>query len=410
MRFGEKNLCRLCFMPCEGDVCGNCMNTTQPPGAIRTGAVLNGEYMVGKVLGQGGFGITYIGCSFKTGKRVAIKEFFPRHMVYRNTQQTVVSVSDEKELDAYKNGIEKFIDEAKMLSALSEHPNITDVYKCFIENNTAYYVMEYLDGEDLQHYFKRKGAISETEALRIMRSVCDALEYIHSRNVFHRDISPDNIFRLRSGGIKLIDFGAARQKIVGDSMMLSVILKHGYAPIEQYQANGNQGAWTDIYALGATIYYMITGKRVPDCMTRLREPDLPTAKELHILQPMWNILDKCLKPDPAERYQTAKELKDNINNVLHGSGKKENRDKYKEDNSVDTISIMEKFKHEKRKESQMIKRKKNLIPIIVIIVGAITALMAIYFLGMHPIGRPTPRAEKTQSRAFDRNISWELRI
>lgn len=380
MDIGEKNLCSLCFKESTKDVCDECMASKPMPGSIRSGTILNGKYMVGKVLGKGGFGITYVGYDLIEKRRVAIKEFFPSGIVYRNTQQTQVSVSDDDEKNVFHNGIEKFISEAQTLNSLSSHPNITNIYECFKENNTAYYVMEYLEGDDLKRYYEKNGTILEYDALRIMRDVCNALDFVHKKSILHRDISPDNIFLLSDGSVKLIDFGAARRRVEGESIKLSVILKHGYAPLEQYQDKGNQGAWTDIYALGASMYFMMTGRLVPDCMSRLENPALPSANELHIQNSVWQILNKCLKMDIVNRYQSAAELKADIEKVRHShiptSTSGGNTDK------KNPTLTMEVYRQKKSEQNQKIKKKANLFPVIVIVLVFLLALASVIVFGV----------------------------
>lgn len=401
MNIEDKNLCSLCFKESATDVCDECMISKPMPGSMRSGTILNGKYMVGKVLGKGGFGITYVGYNLDDNKRVAIKEFFPSGIVYRNTQQTQVSISDGDEKNIFHNGIDKFISEAKMLNSLSAHPNITNIYECFLENNTAYYVMEYLEGDDLKRYYEKNGKISEYDALRIMRDVCNALDFVHKQKIYHRDISPDNIFLLSDGSVKLIDFGAARRRMEGESIKLSVILKHGYAPLEQYQDKGNQGPWTDIYALGASMYFMMTGNLVPDCMSRLENPTLPSANELHIQNSVWQILNKCLKMDIADRYQSAAELKADIDKVRHShisapasGGNTDIK------NSRQTMEI---YKQQKSEQNRKIKKKANLFPVIAIILVFLLALTSVLIFGVRrqgmnmPGGTPMGEAPMVQS-------------
>lgn len=391
MNVGNKKLCSLCFKECESEVCSGCMEARPIPGSMRSGAILNGKYMIGKVLGKGGFGITYVGYNLNEKRRIAIKEFFPSGIVYRNTQQTQVSISDTKEKDIFQYGIDKFIEEAKMLNRLSSHPNITDIYECFLENNTAYYVMEYLEGDDLKRYYEKNGTMSEYDALRIMRDICNALEFVHKKNIYHRDISPDNIFLLSDGSVKLIDFGAARRRMEGESVRLSVILKHGYAPLEQYQGKGDQGPWTDIYALGASMYFMMTGKFVPDCMSRLENPQLPSANELHIQNSVWKIINKCLKMNIAERYQSAAELKADIERVRHSTKSPSPPPKYGSDTSLKDIRhTMESYKQIKQEQNRSIKKQKNLFPVIAVALALLLAAASVLFFGVrgHRMGMP----------------------
>ncbi|MCM1307622.1 MAG: protein kinase, partial [Butyrivibrio sp.] len=191
-----------------------------------------------------------------------------------------------------------------------------NVYEFFYENSTVYYSMEYLDGVDLKHYIKSCGGrLSQENALFIMNVITDALLIAHSMNVLHRDISPDNIFVMKDGGIKLIDFGAARQVLAEQSKSLSVILKQGFAPLEQYQRRGKQGPWTDIYALGATLFYVLTGKLPDEATERLDYPDIGNAADYGVSAELWEIIRKCMEVRAADRYQSVSLLKEDLNKL-----------------------------------------------------------------------------------------------
>ena len=274
--------------------------------------ILAGRYMVGKVLGKGGFGITYLCYDLKLDKKVAVKEYLPDSLTHRNSGETAVSSYGDEREELYKNGAQKFYDEAKLVSRFNGNPNIISVYEFFFENNTTYFVMEYLDGTDLKHYIDEKGGkISENEALYVLDRISDALMVVHSMGVLHRDISPDNIF-LCGENIKLIDFGAARQVMGEASKSLSVILKQGFAPLEQYQRKGKQGPWTDIYALGATIYYALCGRILDDAMSRLDNDELDSDG---ISPALMIILKKMLAVRAENRYQSVFELKRDISEL-----------------------------------------------------------------------------------------------
>ena len=270
-------LCEHCFseIPEGSTECVVCLfekNNRKYPTALPEGTILAGRYVVGRVLGKGGFGITYLCYDTRDEKKVAVKEYLPDAFSHRNTGETIVSTYGGESEEYFKKGAQNFFEEAKLVSNFNGNPNIISVYEFFYENNTTYFVMEYLEGVDFKTYIESKGGkISEDEALFVAEKVVQALMIVHSRNVFHRDISPDNIFICKDLTVKLIDFGAARQ-VVGDvSKSISVILKQGFAPIEQYQTRGKQGSWTDIYALGATLYYSLTGEVPDNAMSRLTE-------------------------------------------------------------------------------------------------------------------------------------------
>ena len=312
IKLNGKNLCEHCFSEIEEntDKCPHCSfekNNSKYPTALPESTILTGRYVVGKVLGKGGFGITYLCYDTRENKTVAVKEYLPDHLTHRNTGETQVSTYSGETEEYFRTGAQKFFEEAKLVSNFNGNPNIISVYEFFYENNTTYFVMEYLDGVDLKTYIKQKGGkISEEEALYIAEKVIQALMIVHSTNILHRDISPDNIFICSDGKIKLIDFGAARQVMGEVSKSLSVVLKEGFAPIEQYQTRGKQGPWTDIYALGATLYYALTGEVLDNAMTRMTDD---SQMNLNSVSPEFaNILTKMLEIKKEDRYQNTIEL------------------------------------------------------------------------------------------------------
>ena len=312
IKLNDKNLCEHCFSEIEenADKCPNCSsekNNSKYPTALPEGTILAGRYVVGRVLGKGGFGITYLCYDTRENKTVAVKEYLPDHLTHRNTGETQVSTYSGETEEYFRTGAQKFFEEAKLVSNFNGNPNIISVYEFFYENNTTYFVMEYLDGVDLKTYIKQKGGkIPEGEALYIADKVIQALMIVHSTNILHRDISPDNIFICSDGKIKLIDFGAARQVMGEVSKSLSVVLKEGFAPYEQYSTKGKQGPWTDIYALGATLYYALTGEKLDNAMDRLTEN---SQLSLENISPGFaEIITKMVEVKKEDRYQDTFEL------------------------------------------------------------------------------------------------------
>lgn len=314
MTIGDKNLCPNCFYeiadtetPCPA--CGYTEGVARPyPSALPLGSILMGRYIIGKVLGKGGFGITYLAYDAKDYKKVAIKEYLPDSLIHRSVGDTSVSMATDGNDGAFQKGAERFYEEAQTISRFNGNPGLVSVFEFFYENNTAYFAMEYLEGIDLKRYIAQYGgAISEEKTLEIAKPLIDSLIIVHSIGVLHRDISPDNVYMTNDGQIKLIDFGAARQVIGEVSKSLSVILKQGFAPIEQYQTKGKQGSWTDIYALGATMYYCLTGKTPDAPMDRLEEDNLIMPQ--NISQNLQTVLTKMLSVRAADRYQDVIELK-----------------------------------------------------------------------------------------------------
>ncbi len=291
------------------------------PNALRPGSILNGKYIVGRVIGQGGFGITYIAKDYKTGERVAIKEYLPSEFAGRNGNSVQAFSKDQKENFEY--GKEQFLSEAKTLAAFNGDEHIVRIYSFFEENNTAYFAMEYVDGLALDKYMAQQGGrLTVAEANRFLLPLMESLNKVHAKGIVHRDIAPDNIIVTKDGSVKLIDFGAARYSTGEKSRSLDVILKHGFAPPEQYMRRGCQGPFTDVYALAATYYYAITGKLLPDSVERTFEDTimLPHTLGVKISRKQEDALLKALEVNAADRYQN---MGDFHREMVQASGIKE---------------------------------------------------------------------------------------
>ena len=240
---------------------------------IKPGSLLHDRYTVGRAIGFGGFGITYIAWDNKLMQKVAIKEYMPSEYATRVPGNLTVTIYDGERYTEFMTGLQKFLDEAQRLAKFQNVPGIVRILDCFSENLTAYIVMEYLDGMTLKQYLAEHGGkLPYEEAVEFILPVLAALQAVHKEGIIHRDISPDNIFITEDGDVKLLDFGAARYASTGYSKSLSVILKPGYAPAEQYLSHGEQGPWSDVYATAATLYRMITGV-VPEEALERKEKD-----------------------------------------------------------------------------------------------------------------------------------------
>jgi serine/threonine protein kinase len=255
---------------------------------LPAGYLLNNRYTVGKVLGVGGFGIVYIAWDTNLDIRVAIKEFLPKEYAARSSNHVSITPYTGNAHDDFSLGVEKFLDEAKALARFQEHPGIVTVHESFRTNNTAYMVMQYLDGMTLKEYLKRQPGekIAFNVAVKAMTPIMDALREVHKAGFVHRDISPDNIFLTNQNQVKLLDFGSARYAIGEHSKSLTSVLKHGYAPVEQYSAKGRQGPWSDVYAVCATIYRCVTGVVPTDAMERIQGDTIESPKQLGIDVPL----------------------------------------------------------------------------------------------------------------------------
>jgi len=275
--------------------------------------VLHGQYLIGRVLGHGGFGITYIGWDQLLQRKLAVKEYFPAGIAMRTSGTSEVSHYSGTQQKDYDYGLERYLEEARLLARFSSHPNILSVLNFFKENGTAYIVTEFLEGHTLQKQLELAGErIGFEETMQIMLPVLRALEDVHAAGILHRDISPDNIHIGTNRQIKLLDFGAARIALGERSRNLSVILKEGYAPPEQYHSRGNQGPWTDVYATAATIYRAITGRHVPPALDRMAEDDLRPPISIGVAMSLREeeALLRALSFNAIDRYQSVREFHD----------------------------------------------------------------------------------------------------
>jgi formylglycine-generating enzyme required for sulfatase activity len=271
-------LCPGCFKPKENiRLCPHCGfddGATQSSLVLPLRTVLNNQYVVGRVLGSpGGFGITYLGWDVHLQTCVAIKEFLPREYAMRETDRLSVTAHTGKDRGNFQFGLQAFLEEARTVAKLV-HPNIVRVKTYLEQNHTAYLVMEYYDGLSVAEYVRQKGGrIPEKSAVGIMQFVLDGLRHVHENGYLHRDVKPANIYVTKRGQVILLDFGAARYALGEHSRSLSVIVSPGYSPFEQYRSNGKQGPWTDVYACGATLYYLVTGQTPPTAVDRTDEDD-----------------------------------------------------------------------------------------------------------------------------------------
>lgn len=275
-----------CMAPDSGAAfCPHCgWDRTANAGSVlhlAPGAVLHTCYLVGRVLGQGGFGITYIGWDMQLQRKVAIKEYFPQVIASRVPGGSTVAPSSAQAHADFQHGLQGFMSEGRILARFSDHPCIVSVLNLFEANHTGYLVMGYLDGMTMAQSLAAAGGRLPWEVAReIMMRVMDGLREVHAQGLLHRDISPDNIYLTRQGPVKILDFGAARFEAGERSQSLSVVLKEGYAPEEQYRRSGNQGPWTDVYATAATLYRSITGVTPPPALDRLHGDTLKSPRAL----------------------------------------------------------------------------------------------------------------------------------
>lgn len=270
----------------------------------------NGEYMIGRQLGQGGFGITYIGMDTTLLQTVAIKEYFPFGAVRRNDRNEI-ELYDEKYRKDYEKGLESFLCEGRILARFSNLTAVVGVKNFFHENNTAYLVMDYVEGLSVREYVKNYGVLSPDRTLFLVQQVIADMQMIHHKQVLHRDVSADNLIITHNGSLKLIDFGATRQEFTKNQYTGTILCKQGYSAIEQYSTGRNQGPWTDIYGLCASIYFMLTGV-VPDSAPDRIQNDcvrsLVQMDEIAMSKVQKEAIMKGLAVEVEHRYHTMAEL------------------------------------------------------------------------------------------------------
>ena len=296
-------------------VCGKNADAEAPFHHLPVGTLLRGRYYIGAALGQGGFGITYAGYDTRRNCKVAVKEYYPNGFVTRSTVDDTVLISGASEEDKtfFEKGKKRFLDEANILAGFAGLEGVVNVHNCFAENNTVYIVMAFIEGVTLKEYLRTVKKLSVVDTLNLLIPVMATLQQIHQKGLIHRDISPDNIMLAQEGTqlkVRLIDFGAARDVTSNGGRSLSVILKPGYAPIEQYGSHGKQGPWTDVYALCATIYTCITGVAPDAAPDRARQDCLksPSGIGAQIDPRTERVLMKGLALNDADRYRSVEAL------------------------------------------------------------------------------------------------------
>lgn len=307
-----RKMCKNCFSHMSKHdgrcpVCGYAKGGSEPS-VLPRGTKLAGRYIVGGCIGRGGFGITYLAYDTRNGETVAVKEYFPTVLAKRGSRNHVIP-GNERNAEQFNTGAEKFFDEAELVRRFNGNPNIVSIYECFYENNTAYYVMEYLNGITLENYVEKYGVLNSAQTLYIADKLTMALVVLHSGEVLHRDISPDNVMLCRDGRVKLIDFGAARQFLSEGSQGYTVIMKKGFSPMEQYSQNTESDTRTDIYSLGTLLYYALTGKVPESPYKRMEDDSVFNENTVKADAGLWSVIGKAAAVAPTERYQNAEEFR-----------------------------------------------------------------------------------------------------
>ena len=315
----ELNKCLGCMEDFQGYPCPKCGYDPQlvqgneyvlPPQTI-----LNGKYLVGKVLGQGGFGITYIGWDIALERKVAIKEYYPSGHVSRSPGTLQLTwYSSEPSQAARQDGMQIFLKEARKMVKVENIPGVVRVLDLFQENGTAYIIMEYVQGTTLKTYLQKNGPIPWEQAKQIFYPVISAMEQVHQAGLVHRDLSPDNLMLTPTGDVKILDLGAAKDLSINSGASSMQVAKSGFSPLEQYVHRGSSGPWTDVYAMAATIYYAITGTLPPNAVDRLACDTLSWAEPKLKLLPAAarDALQKALTVQFKNRTQSMHELEQGL--------------------------------------------------------------------------------------------------
>jgi formylglycine-generating enzyme required for sulfatase activity len=277
---------------------------------LQNGYMLS-DYRIEGILGQGGFGITYLAIDINLNRQMAIKEYYPREFAVRQGTRMIRAAGNKEDQETFTWGLNRFLEEARILARF-EHPNIIAVRRFFEKNGTAYLVMDYCDGKSLDEIIKSDRSLGSIEVENILYPLLDGLQQIHNASFLHRDIKPANLFIRKDGSPVLLDFGAARHDVVGNGRTLTMLATRNYAAFEQYSTNGRQGPWTDIYGLGATLYRAVTGLKPQDSSDRMLDDTLEPASKLahgRFSSGLLNAIDAAMAVRPENRPQSIAELR-----------------------------------------------------------------------------------------------------
>lgn len=332
MKINGQNVCIGCMKPLDlkggCSFCGMKQEEYNPiPRCLLPGTVLAKRYVLGKVLGEGSFGITYIGWDTYMDIPVAVKEYFPSEMVSRDVicgTGNSVYLYENSRKNRYDEDLKKFLNEARCLSRFNDVKGIVSVLDFFYENNTAYIVMQYIDGVSVKQYVDKNGKIQGDRVLETIEPVLLALEQVHRTGIVHRDISPDNIMIKKDGNLVLIDFGAARMRNIDNTKTMTVMFKRGFSPEEQYRYKGRWGAYTDVYSISATMYFMMTGTPPTDSVIRALGDDMPSLvsmKDLKISMRQKKAVMKGMAVSARNRWQSVGELYEALYSTGNGTEK-----------------------------------------------------------------------------------------
>ena len=379
------NRCLGCMEEIPGYPCTNCgfdpRVTPASSYVLPLGCVLNGHYVVGKVLGQGGFGITYVGFDLNLERKVAIKEFYPKGHASRYTSATTLLQwpEDPQSQSFRKSGMEAFLREAQKMVKVEDIPEVVRIRECFHENGTAYIVMDYIQGKTLLSTLKEKGPMTWEQAKDIFYPAIAAMEKVHQAGMVHRDLSPDNLM-LTDRGVRILDLGAAKDLTASSGVSSAQVAKSGFSPFEQYTQSGGSGTWSDVYAMAATIYYTLTGILPPNATDRMEEDTLDWTKlsQREVPAHVVSTLQKAMHITAKGRTQTMAELLSG----LQGGG--ESKTKKTTSDPRDTGASREgKGSSPKKNDIRVLlgKRKKPILPGAAAIAAVCVLVASILLLG-----------------------------
>lgn len=306
-------VCSTCFTAAvEHAQCRGCGSGQAEPGrdrrALPVGAVVGGRFLVGKVLGAGGFGITYLAQDLRLRRRVALKEFFPSGMVSRTGEDFTVQCHADTDEPLFLRALERFLNEGQFLAKF-DHPNIVKVLDLLQAHGTAYMAMEYHEGRTLRALLDEGGPLPEPHALQVLGFVCDALRNTHRAQVVHRDVKPDNVYLAQQGRTLLLDFGGAKQLSANTERSKDALFSNGYAAPEQYHGEAGQaGPWTDVYGCAATLFKVLTGRTPPYALGRFSHDEPLDWSDVEVSPVVRGVVAKAMRLPPGERFQSIEEF------------------------------------------------------------------------------------------------------
>lgn len=316
----QVNRCFGCMEETTSSPCQYCGYTPRKEEsqsyALQPGTILHGKYLIGKVLGQGGFGITYIGWDLALSRKVAIKEYFPSAHVSRDSDVSTVLqwYSTKPSQEAYAMGKEIFLKEARKMNRVESIPQVVHIQEIFDDNDTAYIVMNYIPGETLAKKIKKTGPMSWKNVQELLLPVADVLKRVHNAGLIHRDLSPDNLMIQPDGSVKILDLGASKDLNLNSGASSMQVAKGGFSPMEQYIRKGNSGPWTDVYSMAATMYFALTGVVPPSAVDRMDKDtlrwDLPQLNKVPAA--VIHVLQKAMAMQAKDRIQTMDAFADAI--------------------------------------------------------------------------------------------------